>query len=186
MEPVPIDDPLDLIYTAALEQFFPVTDDLSVFWGLSAQAGPAPYFAGDGRAELWGTDLLVRYKPTESDGSRWFVDLQAEAIVRTRHAPERVLVVDDGGYVHLLWHPSWDYAVGVRYDLADERLDGDPANPGLGPTNHRGALLLQWAPSHFSRLRVTAEGGTRGQRDLLWGAMAALEISIGAHGAHSF
>ena len=185
-EPVPVNSPLDVIYTAAVEQFFPVTDDLSVLWGLSAQAGPATYFADAGRAELWGTDLLVRYKPTASEGSRWCVDLQAEALVRTRHAPGEALVEDDGGYVHLLWYPSWDYAVGVRYDLAQERLDDDPANPGLGPQNQRGALLLHWAPSHFSRVRLTAAGGTRGQGDLLWGVMAALEVSIGAHGAHAF
>lgn len=185
-EPVPVDDALDLVYTGAVEQFFPITDDLSVLWGLSAQAGPARYLDASGRAELWGTDVLVRYKPGASEGSRWFVDVQAEALVRTRHAPNRALVVDDGGYLHLLWYPSWQYAAGVRYDLAEQRLDEDPANPGLGPVNQRGALLLQWAPSHFSRLRFAAEAGTRGQRDLLWGVMAALEISIGAHGAHAF
>jgi hypothetical protein len=185
-DPVPVRDPLDVIYTGAVEQFFPVTDDLSVLWGLSAQAGPAEYFAARGRAELCGTDVLVRYQPAASAGSRWFIDLQAEALVRTRHAQGSEAVVDDGAYVHLLWYPRWEYGLGVRYDVAQLRLDDDPANPGLGAMNQRGTLLVQWAPTHFSRLRAALELGSRGQGDLLWGAMAALEVNIGAHGAHSF
>ncbi len=187
-EPAALRSALDLVTTGAVEQFFAVSDDLSVLWGLSAALGPAQYLDDDGRAELWGTDVLFRYAPTDAR-VRWFVELQAEAMARTRHRGGSNLVrdalVDGGAYAQLVYHPSPEVGAGLRYDW----VHGDPddvAGAGLGPGTQRGAVVLEYAPTHFSRLMAELHAGTRGQDDLLWGAIVNLEVSIGAHGAHAY
>lgn len=189
-QPTPVHSPLDLVATGVIEQFFPITDDLSVLWGLSAMTGPTPYLDPAARGEIWGSDLLVRFKPA-SAASRWFVELTTEGMLRTRHrgASDFVIdaIVDGGAYAQLVFHPSPAYGVGVRYDhvegLANE-IAG--ANGGLGSGSQRGAIVLEYAPTHFARINVEASSGTRGQGDLLWGAIINLEVAVGAHGAHAY
>ena len=186
--PAEVRSPLDLIATGVVEQFFPITDDLSLLWGLSAQAGPAQYLDPEGRGELWATDVLLRYRPAEAS-SRWFVELQAEGMLRTRHRGGSDLVrdaiVDGGTYAQLIYHPNPELGAGVRYDLVDGDA-ADLAGAGLGHNSQRGGLLVEYAPTHFSRLQAELNAGTRGQNDLLWGAMLNLEVAIGAHGAHAY
>ncbi len=187
-EPAALRSALDLVATGAVEQFFSIGDDLSLLWGLSVQLGPAQYLDDEGRAELWGSDLLVRYAPSAAS-SRWFLELQAEAMARTRHRGGSNLVrdaiVDGGAYAQLVFHPSPALGAGLRYDW----VEGDPtdvAGAGLGHGTQRGAVVLEYAPTHFSRLVAELNAGTRGQDDLLWGAIINLEVSIGAHGAHAY
>ncbi len=188
--PVPVKNALDLVYTGVIEQFFPVSDDVSVLWGLDAMLGPTPYIDAGARGEIWGTDLLIRYKPAAAQ-SRWFLEFLGEGMVRTRHPSDADYVtgavVDGGGYAQLVWHPNPEWGAGVRYDYFDG-LEGDvaTANGGLGPNSQRGSVVGEFSPTHFSRIQVEANAGTRGQGDLLWGAMINLEVSIGAHGAHAF
>ncbi len=189
-EAVPVRTPFDLVYTGVVEQFFPITDDLSLLWGVSAQAGPAPYFddTGRGRAELWATDANLRWRPADS-ASRMFIELQAEALLRTRHGSAGDVfgdaLVDGGAYAQVVWHPTTEYGVGARYEYV-YGLPGEPAGASLGPNTQRGAILAEYAPTHFSRVMAEVNTGTRGQGDLLWGAMINLEVSVGAHGAHAY
>lgn len=175
----------DLVYEAVVEQFFPIGDDLSLLWGLSTQAGPAQYMGADGRAEMQGTDLLLRYKPVGST-SRWSVELQTEAILRTRHVPG-TLLVDQGGYSQLVWRINPEWETGARYELVNG-LRNDPFDAsGLGPFVQRGIAQLTFYPSHFSRIRIEGSVGDRNDGSpLVYALIADLEVTIGAHGAHSY
>lgn len=182
---IDVRSPADLVYEAVVEQFFPMGDDLSLLWGLSTQAGPAPYLGPGGRAEIQATDLLLRYKPTDAV-SRWHLELQVEAMLRTRHEPGTFLV-DQGGYAQLAWriNPAWETA--ARYDLVNGLAD-DPYDPtGLGPLVQRGAAQLTFYPSHFSRLRLQGSVGDRNDGSpLVWALVADVELTIGAHAAHAY
>ncbi|MBI1947180.1 MAG: zinc-regulated TonB-dependent outer membrane receptor [Deltaproteobacteria bacterium] len=186
--PAALRTPLDLVATGVVEQFFPLGDDLGLLWGLSAQLGPAQYLGPDGRAELWGTDVLLRYKPTGTT-TRWFVELQAEAMLRTRRTGRAALfepsLVDGGAYAQLIYHPGPELGAGLRVDWLDGEID-DVAGAGLGRNSGRLGVVLEYAPTHFSRLLAEVNAGTRGQGVLLWGAIVNLEVSIGAHGAHAY
>ena len=187
--PAVINSPADLVYTGVIEQFFPVTDDLSVLWGLNAMTGSTPYVAAGARGEIFGTDLLVRYKPVNAP-SRWFVELQTEGLVRTRHdgvVPFSSALDDEGLYAQLVFHPNPEYGGGVRYDwVSNDPLHDDPASAGLGANTQRASVVAEYSPTHFSRIQVELNGGTRGQGDILWGAMINLEVAVGAHGAHAY
>lgn len=177
--------PADLVYEAALEQFFAIGDDLSLLWGLSTQAGPARYLGEGGRAEIQGTDLLLRYQPSEAS-TRWFLELQLEAMLRTRHEPGTFLV-DGGGYGQLIWRISPAWETGARYELV-HGVGGDAFDDtGLGPQVQRGAAQLTFYPSHFSRLRVQGSLGDRNDGGPpIWALIADLEFTIGAHAAHAY
>ena len=83
----------DLLYTAALKQFFPFTDALSLMWGLSAQFGPNASGNGN-RSEIYGTDLYLRWRPVDSP-NRMAISWQTELMQRRRQMPHDHLT-DDG------------------------------------------------------------------------------------------
>jgi hypothetical protein len=180
-----VNNPLDLVYLGVVEQFIPVGDDFAILWGLSTEAGPAQYLGEGGRAELQATDLLLRYKPADSE-SRWSVELQLEALLRTRHQSDELLI-DEGGYAQLLWRLNPEWETGVRYEIVNG-IDDDTDDPsGIGPLVQRGAAQVTFYPSHFSRLRFQASVADRhdGSPPTIAGFLD-FEVLIGAHGSHSY
>lgn len=177
------DTPADLLYTAALKQFFPLGDDWSLLWGLSTQLGPNPTGRGN-RSEIYGTDLYLRWRPT-NDPDRTSVSLQAEALLRRRQVPGDVLT-DAGYYAQVVWQLLRQWELGARAEgvsgVADDYLD--PGWPGFA---QRYSVEAAFYPSHFSRLRAQGavslppDGG-----DPIWAAMLSLEVLVGAHGSHTY
>ena len=165
-------DPGDLLFTGALKQFFPFTDDLSLLFGLSTRIEPDA--AGEGnRADVHGADLYLRWKPVGS-ADRMAVSWQTEYMYRRRQLPLDVLT-DHGGYTQLVaqWSPRWE--TGLRA----ERVE--PAT--------RYSTALTFRPSHFSRLRLQgslAEPHADPDAAPVWATMLSLEVVVGPHGAHEF
>ena len=183
-----VDGPEDLLYTLAVKQFFPLGEDWSLAWGLSAQLGPNPT-GPDNRSELYGTDLYLRWRRAD-DPDRMALSITVEALARTRQVPGAVLQ-DWGVVAEAVWSidPNWE--LGARYDylspVGDVLGDGaDWLDDGWAGDRHRGSLQATWLPSHFARLRAQANADVPGDRDPIWGLMLALELVIGAHGPHSY
>jgi hypothetical protein len=185
-----VQSPRDLQLTATVKQFFPLTPALSLLWGLSAATGPNPS-GYHNRSEIGGTDLYLRYRPLDTDSGA-FLSLTAEALVRRRQVPGDVLG-DGGGYLNLQWHWSRRWGLGARYEYGTPVWNGDgvAGNDYLDPLwdGHRQRIstaVTCW-PSEFSRLRLQGSvDHTSGAGDRVWAAMLALEVLIGAHGAHAF
>jgi hypothetical protein len=178
--------PLDLLYTASLKQFFALHQDLSLFVGVSAQAGPNAS-GNNNRSEIAGADLVLRYRPVASDdGVPWSVSLEAEALVRGRQVPFGTLH-DGGGYTQLVWQIDRQWETAARYELVSGVVD-DPLDPEWTTWRQRGAAQLTYYPSHFSRLRLHGSADHLGWLDTppAFAVMATLEVLVGAHGAHSY
>ena len=94
-----VDTPLDLQFVTALKQFFPLSDNLSLFFGLSYASGPNPT-GRDNRTEIYGADLYLKYKPI-TYASYTVIKLQAEYMMRTRQIPLNRLI-DHGGFVYFI------------------------------------------------------------------------------------
>ncbi|MDP2343217.1 MAG: zinc-regulated TonB-dependent outer membrane receptor [Deltaproteobacteria bacterium] len=192
--------PLDLVGTLVVEQFFAAGDDLSILVGLNGQAGPATSVpadrrTGDARAELFGTDLLLRYAPVDA-ASRWSLSLQTEAFARTRRydsaddGPGDVLErhndVDAGGYSQLVWRidPQWE--TGARVDVVTG-LPDDALDPDWDSLRTRFSAQGSFYPSHFSRLRLEGSVDVPTYVDEpIYALMLQLEVVIGAHGSHAY
>lgn len=178
-----VHSPADLLYTTRVAQFFPLGDSLSLLWGLSAQFGPNASGHGN-RTEIYGSDLYLRYRPPSAT-SRMSLSLQLEGMFRTRQVPDDVLQ-DFGGRGELIWEISPRFETGVRHELVSG-VANDPLDPEWTSMRHRSTAQFTFRPSHFSRLRFQTSADMPSFRDApIYAAMLALEVLVGAHGAHAF
>jgi len=194
--------------TVALKQFFSLSDDWSLMWGLSGLAGADPSEPADpdGRAQVAGTDVYLKYRPL-SGGSYTIVSLQAEWFYRRRPdvivappALERETLHDTGGFAALFWRFAQRWATAARWELGTHSRTGAGAViPHCGMDNpmcideafldtvQRVSANLTFWPTEFSRIRVQGAAALPGGgRDTEWSVMTAFEFAVGAHGAHTF
>jgi hypothetical protein len=196
----------DLTYLAHAKLFLPLSDEWSLYGGVSTATGVSPGFLHDTRpfsseipgagrrSELVGADLYLKWKPLNVVQSYTSVAWQTEAVFR--HFTDGAGVGDewDGGiYSQLVVQVARRWLLGVRGDYL-----GLPTSSVLGRTL-RGALSVTFQASEFARVRAYAEveNATAGGPYLPTAVAAAdpqtsyagylqLEFSIGAHGAHPF
>ena len=174
----------DLLYTVALKQFFDMSDDWSLQWGLSGQFGPNPTGQGN-RSEIYGSDVYLRYRPVDST-NRFALSLTAEGMFRTRQVPGDVLQ-DWGMYSMLVANLTPEWEVGARYGYVSG-VEDDYLDPQQNAERHRASLQVTYYPSHFSRVRLQGNYDRPewdGQPEV-WAAIVSLEFLIGAHGSHAF
>ncbi len=189
-EDLGVASPLHLQTTAVIEQFFPISDDWSLLWGLSWASGPNAS-GRDNRSEVYGTDLYLKWRPISS-GSHHIVSIEGELLHRRRQVPEDVLA-DWSSFEQLFWRFSKRWGVAARHEWGAPAFDmagaiaEDPLDPQWTADRHRlGANLTVW-PTEFSRLRLQGARDVAGWLDEPhWSAFLAFEVSVGAHGAHKF
>lgn len=185
-----VTSPFDFQFTGVVKQFFPLSDDLSLLWGLSGANGPNPT-GYHNRTDVFGTDVYLKYRPL-SGGSYTQVALQAELFYRRRQVPDDVLS-DFSGYGQLSWRFDKRWATAARYELGTpaRKLFGNLGNDLLDPewTDNRqriSANVTFW-PTEFSRLRLQGATDLVGWRERPdYSVFLALEVVMGAHGAHTF
>lgn len=187
-----IASPLDFQVTAALKQFFPLTDALSLNVGLSAATGPNPT-GNDNRTDIYGLDLYLRWRPVHCAALRW-IALQAELFWRRRQIPDDLLQ-DLNAYAQIAWRFGDRWSVAARYEWGSPSWDlgGSPSardwlDSAWTRERHRVSAAVTFHPSEFSRLRLQ---GARDRApslaaDPIWSAFLAAEFFVGAHAAHAF
>lgn len=189
---VVVEGPHDFQNTLAVKQFFDLSDDWSLAWGLSAANGPN--LAGrDTRTDVWGSDVFLKWRPIASaTATPMELHLQAEGLVRRRQVPADVLT-DWGGYAYVFWRFFQRWGAAARFEHGSATYDGDlePVDdplgePGVGSRQRWSANVTFW-PTEFSRLRLQGSRATTYPADdPVWGAFLALEVVVGSHGAHTF
>ena len=120
--------------TAAIKQFFALSDDWSFLWGLSGAGGSDPSAPGDPdrHAQIAGTDVYLKYRPL-SGGSHTIVSLQAEWFYRRREIPGDTLH-DSGGFAALFWRFAQRWATAARWELGTpSRTQAGMIMPSCGP-----------------------------------------------------
>jgi len=184
-----VDSPADLLYVTALKQFFDLSDDWSLLWGLSGAFGPNAN-GPDHRTAIYGTDLYVKYRPI-TRASYFQLTWQSEALHRRRQVADTVLW-DFGGYSQIAMRFARRWSTAVRYDYGsrtydlDSRPTVDPLDPDWAGNRHRVTASLTHSPSEFSRFRLQASRDMPQWRSPIWAVFLAAEAAIGAHGAHPF
>jgi hypothetical protein len=179
----------DLLYVTALKQFFPLSDDWSLSWGLSGAFGPNSTGPGN-RTNVFGTDVYVKYRPI-THGSFTIVSLQSEWLYRLRDVPDMRLQ-DVSSYTQLFYRFAERWGVAARHDYGSAAFTSggspvvDPLDPEWDQARHRlGANVTFW-PTEFSRLRLQASRDISGSPGDGWAVFLAVELVAGAHGAHAF
>lgn len=163
-------------------------------------AGNEVTHAFTGRSRTWVLDGVWKWAPEGNAQSRW-VSLQGEWFRRSERG---TLVADSAGlaseapyrstqsgaYLQGVWQfmPGW--RAGLRGDWLRVGTVDAGANAALlasaGHDPSRTSLLLDWVPSEFSRVRLqVAQDRVRaGVNDRQ--VMLQYQMSLGAHGAHSY
>jgi len=189
-----VDRPSDLLAVAALKQFFPLSHDWSLLWGLSGAFGPNPTGRSN-RSDVYGTDIYLKYRPVTRQ-SEQMLSWQTELLYRRRQVPDDLLQ-DVNLYTQLVFQLTKRWAVAGRYELGTPArgLDGepgsdtklDPLDPDWTENRQRASTSLTFWPSEFSRLRVQGAYDAPEWRDEgIWSFFMAAELVAGAHGAHTF
>jgi len=187
---LPVESPLDVQATLAVKQFFELSPDWSLLWGLSSATGPNGT-GHDNRSDLWGSDLYVKYRPITT-GSYTTVALQAEIFYRRRQIPDDVLS-DVSAYAYLTWRFAQRWGTAARYEYGSAattragRTGADDLDPEWTRGRHRVSANLTFWPSEFSRVRAQASIDAPRWLDApIVAGFLAMELSVGAHGAHKF
>jgi hypothetical protein len=164
----------------------------------AAGQGITNLFSGTGR--LWVADAVWKWAPN-GNPQRTNLKLQGEYFRRRESgslvfdstgaaSSDRYASTQSGGYAQAVYQfmPTW--RAGLRYDRLDVGSVDAGANavafalPDFTPA--RVAAMLDWSPSEFSRVRLQlARERTRfGESDNQ--VFLQYQMSLGAHGAHSF
>jgi hypothetical protein len=182
--------PSDLHTTAAVKQFFALAPDWSLAWGLSYAGAPNGTGRGN-RAEVFGTDVYLRYRPIRVGSWTW-ATLESEWLYRRRQVPGDLLS-DLSGYTQGTWKLSRRWGVGARWEYGTpaRNLDGEVADDPLDPywtaARHRTTAAVTFWPSHFSRVRLQPGADWLGwQESPELAAFVQFEVLTGAHGSHPF
>ncbi len=176
---------------------------VSAQWGISGMTGPNAT-GPDGRTWLYGTDLVVKWRPVDNRRGWPFLKWESEWMARQYRAaaysdaddPDdiidlpRATLKDWGFYSQLLYGFRYQWAAGVRVEHATgsgESVGGRENDP-YRDNRFRFSPLLLWQPSEFSRLRFQynydrADHLAAGDAHSFW---LGLEFLIGAHPAHQY
>lgn len=174
----------DFLYLARIENFFAITDDWSLSWGLNGAWGQSPWVP-DNRVDLYGTEIYLKWRPISSGRDALAVALTLEYLFRRSQVPGD-LVLDHGGYAQLDVQFTRNWMIGLRGDYGDI-LDGiSPDVSRLPRTQWRGSVSATLLPTHFSKFRVQYDVGREKGHDLYHGVFLQLEVGVGEHMAHKF
>ena len=181
--------PKDLLFLAAAKQFFPLSDDWSLAWGMSGAFGPNPSGPGN-RSAVYGSDVYLKYRPITTE-STFVASLTSEWFYRRRQVPADI-VQDVSSYSELFVRFAQRWATAARYEYgsAPFGVSGSTISDALDPdwtaVRQRVALALTHYPTEFSRFRLQVSRDKPGWREGIWAGFLTAELAIGAHRAHAF
>ena len=187
----------DLLYLPRLETSVDLTPTQVVLGGVSGAFGSND--TGDHtRTQIYGADLLYKWKSARAEAGFPFVKWQTEFMYRRYQAgrglddtfPVAETFHDWGMYSQVLWgfHKGW--VVGVRGDylhMTDSHFTDDPDRQ----SRWRISADLTWYPTEFSKLRLQYNHDFLEDTFFLAGrdvdsVFLQFEFILGAHGAHKF
>ena len=163
-------------------------------------AGDAVTNSFTGNSQLWLADFVWKWAP-DGNAERTNFKLQGEYF---RRREDGSLVYDadtvasagsyrstqSGWYLQSVYQfmPRW--RVGLRYDQLDSGTTDYGENSGVlantGFTPKKSSLMVDWTPSEFSRLRLQFARDQSRDADADNQIFLQYQMSLGAHGAHTF
>jgi hypothetical protein len=206
-------DLADLVYTVRWENGWASGCEEEYNWLLGFSGSFGPNATGpDGRTEVYGTDLTMKWKPSKNERGWPFVIWESEFIFRHytadnfRDLGDPVDPLDDvilsgatlqdwGLWTEVLYGCKPKYAVGLRYEFAGgsgASLDSDfnrisRQDDPFRDDRHRVSPLVAFYPTEFSRFRLQYNYDHAqhlgSDAHSLWFGM---EWLIGSHPAHKF
>src|SRR6266480_2425004 len=187
----------DFVWIPRFENSFNLSDTQTVLAGVSGAFGSNETGANS-RTQIYGADLLYKWKSSHAEGGFPFVKWQTEFMYRRFQAghgvddsfPVAETFHDWGLYSQVLWGFKKGWVAGIRGDyvhmqdsMFTDDLDRQP--------RWRLSADLTWYPTEFSKIRLQYNQDFLEENFFLSGRQVESiflqwEFILGAHGAHKF
>jgi hypothetical protein len=152
----------------------------------------------DSRTQIYGADLLYKWKSPRAEGGFPFVKWQTEAMYRRYQAgrgvdqsfPVAETFHDWGMYSQVIWGFRKGWTTGIRGDVLQMQNSAYTDDP-TRQSRSRISGDITWYPTEFSKLRLQYNHDFLDANDFLPAGQAdsiflQFEFILGAHGAHKF
>ncbi len=153
---------------------------------------------GDTRTQIYGGDLLYKWKSANAEGGFPFVKWQSEFMYRRFEAgrgldemfPVAETFHDWGMYSQVVWGFKKGWVAGLRGDYM-HMTDSPFTNDLERQTRSRASANITWYPTEFSKIRLQYNHDFFEENFFLPGrdvdsVFLQFEFILGAHGAHKF
>src|SRR6184192_694574 len=187
----------DFVWIPRFENSFNLSDTQTVLAGVSGAFGSNETGANS-RTQIYGADLLYKWKSSHAEGGFPFVKWQTEAMYRRYEAghgaddsfPVAETFHDWGLYSQVLWGFKKGWVAGIRGDyvhmqdsMFTDDLDRQP--------RWRLSADLTWYPTEFSKIRLQYNQDFLEENFFLSpreveSVFLQWEFILGSHGAHKF
>ena len=187
----------DFVWIPRFENSFNLSDTQTVLAGVSGAFGSNETGANS-RTQIYGADLLYKWKSSHAEGGFPFVKWQTEAMYRRYEAghgaddsfPVAETFHDWGLYSQVLWGFKKGWVAGIRGDyvhMQDSMFTDDLDRQ----SRWRLTADLTWYPTEFSKIRLQYNQDFLEENFFLSArevesVFLQWEFILGSHGAHKF
>lgn len=187
----------DFVWIPRFENSFNLSETQTVLAGVSGAFGSNETGANS-RTQIYGADLLYKWKSARAEGGFPFVKWQTEFMYRRFEAghgaddsfPVAETFHDWGLYSQVLWGFKKGWVVGIRGDYV--HMQNSEFTDDLDrQSRSRISANLTWYPTEFSKLRLQynhdflEENFFLSEREVD-SLFLQFEFILGSHGAHKF
>jgi TolA-binding protein len=187
----------DFVWIPRFENSVNLSDTQTVLAGVSGAFGSNETGANS-RTQIYGGDLLYKWKSSHAEGGFPFVKWQTEFMYRRFEAghgannsfPVAETFHDWGLYSQVLWGFKKGWVAGIRGDYVHMQ-NSDFTDDSDRQSRSRISANLTWYPTEFSKLRLQynhdflEENFFLSEREVD-SLFLRFEFILGAHGAHKF
>jgi hypothetical protein len=187
----------DFVWIPRFENSFNLSDTQTVLAGVSGAFGSNETGANS-RTQIYGADLLYKWKSSHAEGGFPFVKWQTEFMYRRFQAghgaddsfPVAETFHDWGLYSQVLWGFKKGWVAGIRGDYVD--MQNSEFTDDLDRQSRwRISANLTWYPTEFSKIRLQYNQDFLEENFFLSGrevesVFLQWEFILGSHGAHKF
>src|SRR5213083_970004 len=187
----------DFVWIPRFENSFNLSDTQTVLAGVSGAFGSNETGANS-RSQIYGADLLYKWKSSHAEGGFPFVKWQTEFMYRRFQAghgandsfPVAETFHDWGLYSQVLWGFKKGWVAGIRGDYV--HIKNSEITDDLDRQSRwRLSANLTWYPTEFSKIRLQYNQDFLQENFFLSARQVESvflqwEFILGAHGAHKF
>src|SRR5438477_910962 len=187
----------DFVWIPRFENSFNLSDTQTVLAGVSGAFGSNETGANS-RTQIYGADLLYKWKSSHAEGGFPFVKWQTEFMYRRYQAgrgaddsfPVAETFHDWGLYSQVLWGFKKGWVAGIRGDYVDMQ-NSQFTDDFDRQSRWRLSANLTWYPTEFSKIRLQYNQDFLEENFFLSAQQVESvflqwEFILGAHGAHKF